>query len=147
MGMFLKRAYHFVKDNPDKWITIQAYFYTAYYRYCIKHKDNAQIETLMGIRGEESPLEVDIKQLKMAKRIGTCVERVAAHTPWESLCLVRAYTARKLLEQRKIPATLYLGVGKQDGKMVAHAWLRVGKLYVTGGNGAGYACVAKFRTR
>jgi hypothetical protein len=33
--------------------------------------------------------------------------------------------------------------------MVAHAWIRVGKVYVTGGNGAadGYAIVDRFRAR
>ena len=28
--------------------------------------------------------------------------------------------------------------------MKAHAWIRCGKMYITGGNGAGYATVAKF---
>ena len=47
--------------------------------------------------------------------------------------------------KRGVNTTLYLGVGKEDGNMVAHAWLRCGQLYVTGGNGNGYAMVAKFR--
>ena len=29
-------------------------------------------------------------------------------------------------------------------KMVAHAWLRCGKMYVTGGDGTGYSIVDKF---
>ena len=29
--------------------------------------------------------------------------------------------------------------------MIAHAWLRCGQMYVTGGNGSSYAMVAKFR--
>lgn len=59
--------------------------------------------------------------------------------------MVRAMTARKILLKKGINSTLYLGVGKEDGKMVAHAWLRCGQLYVTGGNGTGYAMVAKFK--
>ena len=38
-----------------------------------------------------------------------------------------------------------MGVGLEDGKMIAHAWLRCGLLYVTGGTGQGYSTVAKFR--
>ena len=64
---------------------------------------------------------------------------------WESKCLVRAMTARKLLKEAGIHSTLYLGVGKDEGKMIAHAWLRCGQMYVTGGNGSSYAMVAKFR--
>ena len=37
-----------------------------------------------------------------------------------------------------------LGCKIEDGKMVAHAWLRCGEMYVTGGNGAEYAMVDKF---
>ncbi len=43
-----------------------------------------------------------------------------------------------------IQSTLYLGCGYDEGKMVAHAWLRVGKMYVTGGDGTGYSVVDKF---
>jgi len=36
-------------------------------------------------------------------------------------------------------------VGKdENGKMIAHSWLRCGKMYVMGGNGEGYGVVAKF---
>ena len=51
----------------------------------------------------------------------------------------------KLLKEAGIHSTLYLGVGKDEGKMIAHAWLRCGQMYVTGGNGSSYAMVAKFR--
>ena len=73
------------------------------------------------------------------------VNRITEHTLWESKCLVRAMTARKLLKEAGIHSTLYLGVGKDEGKMIAHAWLRCGQMYVTGGNGSSYAMVAKFR--
>lgn len=100
---------------------------------------------MMGERGVESELTEDMDNMKIAKRVGIHVNRITQHTMWESKCLVRAMTARKLLKQKGIHSTLYLGVGKEDGKMVAHAWLRCGQLYVTGGNGDGYAMVAKFK--
>jgi hypothetical protein len=49
--------------------------------------------------------------------------------------------------KKHISSTLYLGVGKDNDQMVAHAWLRCGQLYVTGGNGSNYSMVAKFRTQ
>jgi hypothetical protein len=56
-------------------------------------------------------------------------------------------TARKLLMKKHISSTLYLGVGKDNDQMIAHAWLRCGNMYVTGGDGKNYSMVAKFRTQ
>ena len=39
---------------------------------------------------------------------------------------------------------MYLGCGMDRGKMVAHAWLRCGRMYVTGGDGTGYSVVDRF---
>ena len=40
---------------------------------------------------------------------------------------------------------MYLGVGLDENKkMIAHAWLRCGQLYVTGGDGHEYTTVACF---
>ena len=62
----------------------------------------------------------------------------------ESKCLVRALAAQRLLCRRGLSSTLYLGCGMEEGKMVAHAWLRFGEMYVTGGDGGGYTTVARF---
>ena len=70
--------------------------------------------------------------------------KVCDKTPWESKCLVRALAAQRLLCRRGLSSTLYLGCGMEEGKMVAHAWLRFGEMYVTGGDGGGYTTVARF---
>ena len=72
------------------------------------------------------------------------VGKVCDKTPWESKCLVRALAAQRLLCRRGLSSTLYLGCGMEEGKMVAHAWLRFGEMYVTGGDGGGYTTVARF---
>ncbi|CAH1206591.1 lasso peptide biosynthesis B2 protein [Paenibacillus sp. JJ-223] len=52
---------------------------------------------------------------------------------WESRCLVMAIAAMKMLERRGIDSTLYMGTARdKQGRMAAHAWLRSGKLIVTG---------------
>lgn len=140
----LKKAYRFLKYGDKKWLTIKIIFYTAIYRFLILTMKAERLEKRIGIRGEQSePTETE-DNLRKAYWIGKRVCRIADHTPWESKCLVRSLTARKLLNEAKIPSTLYLGVGKEDDKMIAHSWLRCGELYVTGGNGANYATVATF---
>jgi hypothetical protein len=98
-----------------------------------------------GITGEESPADESKENYSKAMKIAYHVNRIAEHTPWESKCLVRALTAQKLLTKKKISSTLYLGVKKDGEKMVAHAWIRTGGFYATGGTGEGYTVVAKFR--
>ena len=73
------------------------------------------------------------------------VVNTSRYTPWESLCLVQSMTVQSMLNRRNISSTLYLGVNKDSNeKMVAHSWIRCGKMYVTGGDGSSYATVAKF---
>ena len=50
-----------------------------------------------------------------------------------------------MVKKKNISSTLYLGVKTENGKMSAHAWLRTGMLYVTGGSGEGYVVVDKYR--
>lgn len=76
-------------------------------------------------------------------RIAYAVDWVCSRVPWESMCMVRALTAAKMLGRRGYPFTLYMGLVRDgDGKMLAHAWLRVGRLIVTGGNVSDYTATA-----
>lgn len=135
-----------MKYNGEKGMTISVYYYTAYYRLCLLVLKMTQMEKMMGIRGEESVMEETAENLWMSKIVGFHVNRVTEHLPLKRKCWVRALTARKLLMKKGICTTLYMGVGKDDdGNMIAHAWLRCGQRFVTGGNGDGYAMVAKFK--
>ena len=68
------------------------------------------------------------------KAVSKAVETSARHLPWESRCLVRAMAGKKMLDRRKIPATLYLGVARAEASvgLRAHAWLRSGEFILTG---------------
>lgn len=93
----------------------------------------------------ESPMKEDSVKLAAAGRIGRVVETVSRHTPWESKCLVQAIVGKIMLRQRGINNTLYLGVGKNEGNLVAHAWLRCGETIITGGQGQErFTMVGKF---
>lgn len=136
----------FIKNNPNKRMTIKAWAYAAMYRMQIKFVESKKMEKNWGVSGEETDKVLKPWQYRYAGMVARHVNRVANNTPWESKCLVRALTARKLLVEKEIPCTLYLGVGKdENGKMVAHAWLRAGEFFVTGGDGSDYATVATFK--
>lgn len=77
------------------------------------------------------------EELAAARRIAWAIHRVSPYTPWESNCFPQALTAKLLLRRRGIPSTLYLGAAFKEDRsgMEAHAWLRCGPMYVTGGKG------------
>lgn len=145
----LRSVVDFIRYNGEKGMTIKAYIYAAYFRTCIlicnKYK-KGKLEDMLGERNQESSLEMTPESLRIAKLVSRHVNRIAGHTPWESKCMVRAMTAQKLLAEKNIETTLYLGVGKnQDGSMRAHAWLRYGRYCVTGEGSGECTVVAKFK--
>lgn len=135
---------NFIRYNRVKKLTIEAYLYSAGYRMCIKAIKPDKLRRYWGEEGKESPDEEDMEAYRYARRVARSVEHVCNKTAWESKCLVRALTAQHFLKKKHIPSTLYLGCGIIEGKMVAHAWLRCGRMFVTGGNGEGYAVVDTF---
>lgn len=135
---------NFLKYNHHKRLTVQAYVYSGFFRLSLLLVKPARLRKYWGTEGKESPAEADAESCRYAKRVAYAVGHVCGKTAWESKCLVRALTAQRLLKRKGIPSTLYLGCGMEDGRMVAHAWLRCGRMYVTGGDGTGYSIVDRF---
>ncbi|WP_044913645.1 lasso peptide biosynthesis B2 protein [Butyrivibrio sp. WCE2006] len=144
------RIYRFIRYNEHKKVTLQAWILSARFRYQMLYENTAKLHSKWGLAGQESQDDATLDEYRFAKKVSYAVNQVCNKTKWESKCLVRALTAQRLLTEKGIDSTLYLGC-KEDvnGKMVAHAWIRCGRLYVTGGNGAaeGYAVVEKFKAR
>lgn len=123
----------FLRYNRVKKFTIQAWIYCAMYRLLIWQVPISKLEKRFGIRDEKTSKETDEAELLIAMKVSYAVNRVADKTPWESKCWVRALAAQKILTKHHISTTLYMGVGNGDkGEMIAHAWLRYGRFYVTG---------------
>lgn len=123
----------FELNRFQKAFVFEAFFLLAYYRIVILilpfNKIVKQMERL-GSRPTSSDSAFDES---FPREIGLAVSRTAAHTPWESKCLVQSLTAYHLLKCRHYPCTISLGVAKDvTGKMVAHAWTQSGQIDVTG---------------
>lgn len=90
------------------------------------------------LRGE-TPATEPPQHLAQVRRIRWAVQAAARHLPWECRCLAQALVGQILLAQHGIAGTLYLGVRRDaHGATSAHAWLRSGTIYVTGGRGHGH---------
>lgn len=70
------------------------------------------------------------------KIVSRAVQTLGRRLPWKCTCLVQAAAGKRMLDRRRIPATLYLGAAQEgDRGLIAHAWLRSGDMIVTGGAG------------
>lgn len=134
------------KSNVSFKMKILIVWLCAFYRARMLLIPSKYLEKHWGEKGQESPREESENNYWTCVYVGNAVTRIAEKTPWESKCMVQALTAQYLLHRKGISTTLYLGVGKDDeGNMIAHAWIRSGRCYVTGGDGKGMAVVGKFR--
>lgn len=114
-------------------LLVEAFFWLGIARLAILIFPFRRIEPYLGRRMAESALEAppDNGQLR---EVAWAVNRVSRYTPWQSKCLVQAIAAKRMLQSRNIVSTLYLGVARSGAKTLeAHAWLRSGPAYVTGG--------------
>ncbi len=130
----------------NKLLFAEALWWLGFYRFLILICPFRKIARFLGEENTETPVSDQGVDITTAKRISTAVRVMSRHTFWESKCLVQAYAAKKMLRRRKQKTTVYLGVSKNEqGNMIAHAWLRCGTIFVTGGNGQDrYAITNRF---
>jgi hypothetical protein len=78
--------------------------------------------------GDDTAVDLNVR------RVGTMVRRASKNVPWTSKCLDQAIAAKLMLARRGLPTTVYFGVRTdKNGELTAHAWLRSGSQFVTGG--------------
>lgn len=114
-----------------------------WYRYRVHNRPFSELAPKIGKLGFETPVETTPRY---AWYVHELMEAMFRRLRWKDSCLIRALTAKRLLNRAGERCTLYMGVCKETGSaMQAHAWLRCGKLTVTGGEiSARYTVTAIF---
>ena len=79
----------------------------------------------------------NLRQEERARRIAQTVRLASRVTPWQANCLPQALAAAFILRLYRIPYALFMGVSRSAdaSTMTAHAWVQVGRVTVSGGNG------------
>ena len=121
----------------------QVFVLMLYYYYCVHKRPFSELAPKIGKLGFETPVESSPREAWLVHEL---MESMLHRLKWKDSCLIRALTAKKLLNRMGHRCTLYMGVRKPDGMgMEAHAWLRCGKLIVTGGESkAGFTVTGIF---
>ena len=127
-----------------KALTAEACFLLGFSRFIVLVFPFKKIAWILGKENTETVYSDELTDINTARRVSRIVQLVSRHTFWDSNCLAQAYAARIMLKRRKQPCTVYLGLARKEGGMKAHAWLRCGTVFVTGGNGSEYTVTGKF---
>lgn len=132
-----------------KLLVFEAFVLSAVVRAMVLVIPFNKLKRVFGKHKNTSSFEIDHNQYEMIKNVSWAVVTITKYTPWESKCLVQAITAQYMLKRRGVHSTLYLGVSKEGASALkAHAWLRAGKAYVTGGgNKEDFTEVARFSNK
>lgn len=102
-----------------------------WYKFRVHHRPFSELAPKIGTLGRETPVEASPRNAWVVHEL---MEAMFRKIRWKDSCLIRALTAKRLLNRMGERCTLYMGVRKCEGQsMTAHAWLRCGKLIVTGG--------------
>ncbi len=118
----------------ERWLVVEAAFWMGLARLAILIFPFRWLASRLGHHMAESPEVSSDTHRYRARQISRSVKRAGRHLPWDCTCLVSAMAAMAMLRRRGQGSTLYLGVNREDeDQLAAHAWLRTGDTFVTGG--------------
>lgn len=135
----------FSLNRKTLFLLIEAYVCLGWARLLV-YLPFYRVAPSLGSQMQETSYDLVPSAKAVVKNISHAIQIVSRYTFWESKCLVKAIAAWKMLQRRNIDCTLYLGTARDEaGKMIAHAWLRSGSLYITGVEQMGdFTVVGKF---
>jgi hypothetical protein len=119
-------------DVYTKMLLFEAYYYLGWGRF-VKILPFNKIVSMLGKPMLESSNIHNPSDREMLLDVSKSLHIMSQYTFWESQCLVKAIAAIHMLKRRRIECTLYLGTSKDEkGSLIAHAWVRSGKMYICG---------------
>ena len=132
----------------ERTLFLEAFAYLALARLAILLLPCRWTTSWMGVKGCESPRDFGAGEEPVVRAVAGAILRASRYTPWRSLCLPQALTAKAMLRKRGIATTVYLGVARDQLSLKAHAWTRSGRVTVTGAAAAReHTAVASFADR
>ncbi len=133
----------------ERWLVIEAAICLVLAKTLLRILPFRKIASILGdtkASGETGTA----KHQEIAASISHAMAQAQRGLPWQSTCLTQALAGRLMLGRRTIPCTVHIGVGKSDpaNQFMAHAWLRVEDVVVTGAFQADrYTPIATFAHR
>ena len=103
------------------------------------HADHSRHFVPRDQQAETDSWQLTGAQKRLLEDVGFAIPRVAARLPWRADCLIQALAAKRWLDRNGISSQLVIGARTDRSRPLnAHAWLKVGKQIVTGGDVDGF---------
>jgi hypothetical protein len=128
----------------DKLLFFEAWLRLGWARFSILTVPFPKLVTSWGAPLHETFRE-EPRDRALVGRVKWAISTASRYTPWKSNCLPQAMSGKRMLQKRGLRSTLYLGLLRErSGNVAAHAWLRCGNVFVTGGRGVRFTVVGTF---
>lgn len=136
----LRKIQKFIKlTSEEKKLFLEAYMILGMMRAAILTVSFKRLtRSLDHQKSKGKMIQLSDDEMKTALSVGQMITKAAAHTIWESACLVQSLTVQRMLQKRGIAGVFYLGIAKDknvEENMKAHAWSQCGDVILTGGQG------------
>ncbi len=110
---------------------LEAWFLLHFAKLIILFMPFKKIASWMGSLGVESTH--DLYSSALSTKNKHAVRRASRYALHKSKCYDQALSAKALLGQMGLPATIYFGLAKESqNQLSAHAWVRCGNKIITG---------------
>ncbi len=113
----------------ERSLLLHAVLLVAFLRAVLCLLPFSRVSDYMGRRAKRRPIRQDIATSRLVWAIRTAAARIPHAT-----CLTQALAAKYQLERSGHHAQLHLGVAKENGVFLAHAWLECDGETVLGGD-------------
>ncbi|MGL5821684.1 MAG: lasso peptide biosynthesis B2 protein [Sarcina sp.] len=127
-------GYKFIKlPLVEKKFVIKIFLVLGYVRFAMLYRNFEKLGSFLGCRKGLIKINNMSEDEKIyIEKVVNGVEKISKITPWKSECLVQAATKMYFLRKKKIHGIIFLGVKKEEEKLLAHAWLIVNDKCISG---------------
>jgi len=123
-------------DKKERVILNQAFFWLIYAFILVRIIPLRWFNSVLGEFKKEIEFDLNENQLQLISNLKKNIRRLKRKFPWKVKCFEEAIAVKKVLEKYQVKSTIYLGVSKdKNSKLIAHAWLKIGKNFITGEKG------------
>lgn len=133
-------------SKRDYYMFIEAWLFLSLAKLMILFFPFKKIAGRIGIPQIETDFENQIHNTVTEVQIS--IIRGVKFVFFSSKCYDQALASTFMLKRRRIPSTIYFGLNKVGDQLSAHAWVRCGRIIVTGKKGyEKYTPIAWFGTQ
>ena len=115
------------------WLTAEALWTSARVRFALAFLPFRRVRRWLGApQDPETPVPRAWDDAGLVRDVRRAARICERHAPWAS-CYALALTGKIMLERRNVPATLFIGLKRDNQRHLAgHAWLMSGGIVVAG---------------